>query len=242
MRRTSYAQEQRRAAGLPEDEPLLRDWLLAPQYRGALERVTERFSAPFDIYEEGPTITARLSPAEFLAQMVPVARRLLLDVLKTAEPAERFLAYLGRPEVMARPRRAEHVRDEIGPVLATFCQEEGLASPGQVPGRVTRRRLDDLLWRVAVKKLKGAAQEPEREALGAIERNLADESVASLAAIDHGLAEVLGDQVERALRSRSDLVHDPRQPVQRPAQQLREGRRPAVGDTETRRRPQGDCG
>jgi hypothetical protein len=209
MRRVLYAEERRRAAGLPDGEELLRDWVLRPQYQAALDAVTRRYAGrgvAADIWEDGPTITLRLSPREFLGQMEPVARLLFLDLLRTDEPAPRFLAYLGREEVLGRLRAAAHVRDALGPELARFCAAEGLADPAEVEARVTRRRLDDVLWRVAVAKLRGEAREAaDRQALEAIDRRLAGEGVAPLAAIEQGLSEVLEGQPEQAKGLRTQL-------------------------------------
>jgi hypothetical protein len=52
LRRLAYARQQRREAGLPVSEPLLRDWLLQPCYLEALRQATRRLG--FEWADEAP--------------------------------------------------------------------------------------------------------------------------------------------------------------------------------------------
>jgi hypothetical protein len=54
MRRHTHARLQRRDAGLPAGEPLLRDWLLMPRYVEALREATRRLGFEWMLQDPGP--------------------------------------------------------------------------------------------------------------------------------------------------------------------------------------------
>jgi hypothetical protein len=58
LRRLAHARQQHREAGLPANEPLLRDWLLQPCYLGALRDATRRLGFEWrpDVPESGDTV------------------------------------------------------------------------------------------------------------------------------------------------------------------------------------------
>jgi hypothetical protein len=58
MKRLAHARQQQREAGLPVDEPLLRDWLLQPCYLEALHDATRRlgFELKPDTTDSGDTV------------------------------------------------------------------------------------------------------------------------------------------------------------------------------------------
>jgi hypothetical protein len=60
MRRLAHARQQRREAGLPAGEPLLRDWLLEPCYLESLRQATRRLGFEWrpEMPETGDTIVS----------------------------------------------------------------------------------------------------------------------------------------------------------------------------------------
>ena len=158
MWRRAHAEEQRRAAGLGEDEPLLRDWLLEPYYTAALERTTQRV-ARSPVGEAPGLLTDllrkyRRDPEPFLRKMERVTPVLLGHVMHPAEPTreqeQAFRRHLRTPPVLDYLGKALHVRDALRSVVARFCEEHRLAEPEAVKEYLTRNVMDNILWQAAV--------------------------------------------------------------------------------------------
>jgi hypothetical protein len=66
MRRAAHARGVSARVKIPRDEPLLRDWLLAEYYAGALQRATERIAASAQVRLERP-VRLVLAAGDFVA-------------------------------------------------------------------------------------------------------------------------------------------------------------------------------
>jgi hypothetical protein len=203
MRRQLRARVQAEENGLPDGEPLLRDWLLEPLYAEALSALTRRLgrspaSPPTETVIAGhdtaigetavvpaaepPALTAifRTDPRRGLEIMTPVLPFLLKRVLDSEDVARQcvpaLLAFLGREETLQRLRSALHVRDEVGGIVADFCREERLAEPEAVRAYLTRPVMDNILWQAAaVARRQTTTEADERTGLEAVERALREE-------------------------------------------------------------------
>jgi hypothetical protein len=110
---------------------------------------------------EGLTPRLRRGVEPFMQKMAEVVPLMLETVDLGADSAEPFLAYLRDPTVVSALRGAEHVRDELGKVLAEFCQIREL-SPSVPPGKIiTPNVLDNILWQVAVRFVRIKTRLPE---------------------------------------------------------------------------------
>jgi hypothetical protein len=219
MRRRMTAKVQAEESGLPEGEILLREWLLEPEYLAQINAVTgsllglepppeppgEKFGG--DIFVDGPSVLVRTDLASFLDQIGPVVRLLMRDVLGSDSLADAFLGYLRQEHVLARLRSVVHVRDEIGPVLADFCRQEGLRDAEEVKRIVTRETMDKVLLRVAVLKLKEEVTPgPEREALARAAEKLEAAEANPVDSVNAALREALPTEPEKAQRLRNRLL------------------------------------
>jgi hypothetical protein len=180
--------------GVPQDEPLLADWLLERHYAEALGALTADLSS---VPDESLTDLPHASLPLFLKKMRFVVPLLLERVLpsedRLAELTEGFITFLERPEVVARLRRAIHVRDEIGRFLGQFLAAQGMGDEDAVRTAVTRKVVDNVLWQLAAegcqeRVLGGAGQAGLRAAQEALRQRLKSQDPDPA---DHVTAEVL---------------------------------------------------
>jgi hypothetical protein len=195
MRRRLRAPFEAEENGLPGGEPLLRDWLLGPLLAEPLDALTRRLATPASaaetviaahdttvgetavLHEMGVaelTAVFRTDPRRGLEVLAPVLPFLLEQVLESEELARRhapaLLAYLGRDEVLHRLRDASHVRDELGGVVADFCDAQRVADPRAVRAYLTRPVMDNVLWQAAAAaRRETSAEADERTGLEAVE-------------------------------------------------------------------------
>jgi hypothetical protein len=201
MRRRLRAPFEAEENGLPPGEPLLRDWLLGPLLAEPLDALTRRLATPASaaetviaahettvgetavLHEMGVaelTAVFRTDPRRGLEVLAPVLPFLLERVLESEELARRhapaLLAYLGRDELLHRLRDALHVRDELGGVVADFCDAQRIADPQAVRAYLTRPVMDNVLWQAAAVACREITTEvDERMGLAAVERALREE-------------------------------------------------------------------
>ncbi|MFC1597137.1 hypothetical protein ACFL5Q_04250, partial [Planctomycetota bacterium] len=82
MMRGAYASAERRAAGLPPGEPLLRDWLLRPHYQDALKKIDEKLKLT------GPIAVAAAAHADMVPRQTPLPQT---DRVTVTISASRFV-------------------------------------------------------------------------------------------------------------------------------------------------------
>jgi hypothetical protein len=172
------AERARAEAGLPADEPLLREWLLRPIYQPALERVTAELKGERPAGELTAALTQGLPL--FLRKMSFVAPLLLerasVAPERIAPAAEQLVAWLGREPALERLRAAPHVRERLGELVATFCGEQGLAEPEQVRNSITANVIDNVLWQLAAHLCEQeAADAPATSGLRAVRKELKEQ-------------------------------------------------------------------
>jgi hypothetical protein len=160
--------------GVPEDEPLLADWLLERHYAEALDALTADLSS---MPAESLTDLQRGNLPLFLTKMRFVAPLLLECVLpgpeRLAELTQGFLEFLERPEVVNQLRRSAHVRDEMGPLLGRFLAGQGVCDEDTVRAAVPRNVVDNVLWQLAAADCRDQAHGvAEQDALRAAQEAL----------------------------------------------------------------------
>jgi hypothetical protein len=188
-RRQAHAHAERQKAGLPEDEPLLRDWLLSCYYEEELAQVTE-LAAAEPVWaaadapageggltaEEGLTPSLKRQPERFLKKMEPVVPLMLEWVLdspgRAREHEGSFREYLAEKEVLKQLGMAEHVRDALGGVVADYCRKHNLPEGQQARASLTRNVMDNILWQAATQHVEIAQEESNRTSLESVRQAL----------------------------------------------------------------------
>jgi hypothetical protein len=129
-------------------------------------------AAPSEVWREGLTPTLKKDPQVILRLMDFVAPPMLERIGLSKQYKDEFVNFLKKPEVLSRLSKAQHVRDEIGAVLANYCREHRRVPRYDPNAFLTRTVMDNILWQVAGDLVGQEVDEQGREILKVVDTNL----------------------------------------------------------------------